>query len=94
MKAANVDGNQKVIVQALRDAGVSVTLLHRVGDGCPDLLCGFRRVTTILELKTEDGELEPSQERWFREWRGGPAHVARSIEESFAAVGVKIARLR
>ena len=50
-RAAAVDANQSEIVAALRKAGVTVTPLHQVGGGCPDLLCGFRGVNTLLEVK-------------------------------------------
>jgi len=89
---AKVDANQKTIVAALRDAGVSVKQTHMVGQGFPDLACGFRGKTYLLEVK--DGSRPPSERRltpdeaaWFEEWRGH-AEVVCCIEEALAAVGI------
>ena len=41
MRRAKVDQNQSEIVSALRDFGATVTSLHRVGEGVPDLLVSF-----------------------------------------------------
>ena len=41
-RAAAVDANQTAIIRALRKAGVSVQPLHTVGQGCPDIIAGFR----------------------------------------------------
>jgi hypothetical protein len=79
-RAAAVDRNQSEIVSALRQAGVTVQPLHRVGEGCPDLLCGFRGRNVLLEVK--DGELPPSrrgltpdQVGWHGGWKGSVAVV-------------------
>ena len=57
-RAAKVDGNHGEIVKALRRVGATVKSLAMVGDGCPDLLVGFRGVLVLLEVK--DGSLPPS----------------------------------
>jgi hypothetical protein len=85
-RAANVDANQKVIVRALRGIGAGVQLLHRVGEGCPDLLVGFRASNHLLEVKTKDGELEDTQVRWIAGWPA-PVYVVRTVEEAFRAIG-------
>ena len=90
-RAAKADANQPEIVAALRAAGVTVQPLHTVGSGCPDLLCGFRGVNVILEVK--DGSLPPSarkltpdQVQWHADWKGQCA-VVTSAEEALAAFG-------
>jgi hypothetical protein len=50
-RAAKVDANQREVVAALRGAGASVQLLHAVGEGCPDLLVGYKGLTMLLEVK-------------------------------------------
>ena len=50
MRACKVDANQAAIVKALREYGCSVTHLHRVGDGCPDLLVGINLRTGLAEV--------------------------------------------
>lgn len=93
-RAAKVDANQAEIVQKLRALGVTVQHLHAVGDGCPDLLCGYRRANFLLEVK--DGSKIPSkrkltsdQTEWHEGWRGQVA-VAESIEDALAALGIEL----
>jgi hypothetical protein len=89
-RAAKVDANQAEIVEALRAIGCTVQLLHMVGQGCPDLLVGYRGHNWLLEVK--DGNKPPSRRRltddeqeWFNEWNG-TAVVVNSVEEAIAAV--------
>jgi hypothetical protein len=89
-RAAKVDANQADIVAALRAIGASVTPLHAVGNGVPDLLVGFRRQTWLIEVK--DGNkppsarrLTPDQQEWHASWRGGPVAI---VEDAGAALAV------
>jgi hypothetical protein len=65
LRAYRVDGNQKAIVAALREEGFIVQHLHKVGEGCPDLLVGHshngKRYNVLLELKDGDGKLTAQQ---------------------------------
>ena len=92
-RAAKVDANQPAIVAALRRAGASVTPLHMVGNGCPDLAVGYRGENHMLEVK--DGakppsarKLTPDEADWHQNWRGSSA-VVKDVAEAFAAVGIK-----
>ena len=91
-RASKVDANQREVVAALRGAGASVQLLHAVGEGCPDLLVGYKGLNMLLEVK--DGskppsaqKLTPQQEVWHRDWRGHRV-VVNSAEAALAAIGV------
>lgn len=42
-----VDKNQALIVRILRKFGVSVTCIHEVGRGCPDLVVGVRGLSLV-----------------------------------------------
>ena len=91
-RAAKVDANQSEIVKALRQIGASVQLLHAVGQGCPDLLVGFRGVNVLIEVK--DGKKPPSQrqrtpaqEEWIRTWRGQHCLVT-SVSEALGVFGI------
>lgn len=96
-RAARVDPNQGAIVTALRSVGATVQPLHTVGDGCPDLVVGWRGANFLLEVKEQPGvkggsskkgqRLNEDQERWHREWRGQRA-VVRTIDDAFDAIGV------
>ncbi len=73
--AKRVDRNQGDIVRWLRQYGATVQPLHAQGQGCPDLLVGWRGRNLLFELK--DGQLPPSarrltpdEARWHRDWRG------------------------
>lgn len=79
--ARRTDNNQKQITKDLIKAGVSVRSLHKVGKGIPDLLCGFRGITKIIEIKTEDGELTPDQKEFIENWNGQYA-IAKNSEEA------------
>ena len=90
-RAAKVDENQSEIVKALRAAGASVQPLHAVGQGCPDLLIGFRGKNLLFEVK--DGAKVPSAKRltddqseWHAEWRGN-VFVVESAEEAIRLLG-------
>jgi len=85
-RAAKVDSNQAEVVLALRKIGASVTPIHMVGQGCPDLLVGFRGRTVVLEVK--DGAKPPSARKltddeavWFGNWKG-EAYVVESAEQA------------
>lgn len=87
-RAAKVDANQSDIVSALRKAGASVTPIHTVGNGCPDLLVGFRSRNYLFEVK--DGAKPPSARKltddeaiWFGNWRG-EAYVVETVDQAIA----------
>ena len=79
--AAKVDANQHAIVKAMRWRGATVQLLHRFGQGVPDLLVGFRGVNLLIEVKTEDGELTEREAEWH-EWWDGEVHIVRTKHEA------------
>lgn len=91
MRAAKADANQREVVAALRAVGCSVSSLHRVGDGVPDLLVGYRGHTLLIEVK--DGTkppsarmLTPDQLAWHAAWRGGPLAVVDGVEAALRVV--------
>jgi hypothetical protein len=84
MRAYRVDANQKEIVKALRDAGHTVQHLHKVGEGCPDIIvgvkAGLRRFNILLEIKEGDGKLTPQQIVWHKDWLGQVATIKNTLE--------------
>jgi KaiC/GvpD/RAD55 family RecA-like ATPase len=60
-RAPRTDANHQAVTRALRDAGVLVRSLAGVGEGVPDLLCGYRGTLVLLELK--DSDKPPSARR-------------------------------
>ena len=91
MSISRIDKNQPEIVMALRQAGATVSHLHEIGKGMPDLAVGFRGVNYFFEVK--DGSkapskqrLTPDEERWHSEWRGQVA-IIRNADEALRLIG-------
>jgi len=90
MTIAKVDYNQCDITLALRKLGASVCLIHTVGNGCPDMVVGYRGENFLLELK--DGSkpknkqrLTRDEERWHEKWKGQVA-VVKDIYEAIKVI--------
>lgn len=86
-----VDSNQPEIVRGLRAVGATVQHLHEVGQGCPDILVGFRGVNYLIEIK--DGDKVPSKRKltdrelvWHSWWLGRVA-IIETIEEALIYIG-------
>lgn len=89
MRAYRVDTNQREIVHGLRNAGYTVQHLHKVGQGCPDILVGARnglqKFNLLLEIKEGDGKMTAQQIVWHADWLGQVA-VVRNLAEALEAV--------
>lgn len=88
-RRAKVDRNQAEIVNALRQLGATVQPLHSVGQGCPDLLAGYRGENWLIEVKdwraaNSDRKLTERQIEWHCGWKGQVAIV----EDVAAAIAV------
>lgn len=86
-RAGKVDLTQRAIVKALRDIGASVQVLSAVGQGCPDILAGWRgSVNVLLELKRDDkAPLTSAQRDWHANWNG-QVNVVSTPEDAINAV--------
>lgn len=89
-RAARTDANQPEIVAALRAAGATVQSLATVGDGCPDLLVGYRGANLIFECK--DGAKSPGNRKltddqvtWICAWNGAVV-VVLGVDDALAAL--------
>jgi len=80
-RAAKIDIMQPMIVEALRQVGSTVQVLSAVGQGCPDILCGWHGRNVLMELKDEKGELTPDQLVWHKKWTG-QKDIVRSITDA------------
>ncbi len=99
-RAAKRDEGEAAIVSALRSVGALVW--HVSARGLPDLLVGFRRRWTLLEVKSppgkrggksEDGQkLAPAQVAFFDAVSIAelPARVVTTAAEALAAIGVEV----
>jgi hypothetical protein len=89
-RAARTDGNHDEVVKALRAIGCTVQRLEQ-GSGVPDLLCGYRGRTVLIEVKDgrkppSERRLTPDQREWIAGWRGGQVWVVHSVEQAIEAV--------
>lgn len=89
-KHGKTDANHTAIVAALRSIGASVVSLADIGNGCPDLIVGFRGQNLLLEVK--DGKqppskrkLTPDEVKFFDEWRGA-VHIVYSETDAVSLV--------
>jgi hypothetical protein len=92
MRAKRVDDNQRKIVEQLRKLNISVQHLHTIGQGCPDLLLGFRNRNFLVELKDESKpasakKLTDDEQEFFNEWNG-QVSKCESLEEILKVVGL------
>jgi len=89
MRAARVDANQNEIVKALRDAGASVKITSKVGDGFPDLVVGNNGETFLMEAKMpRKGRKTALQAIFFETWTGGSLSIVKTPEEALKIIGV------
>jgi hypothetical protein len=100
--AARRDPHEALIISALRRAGAMVWQVS--AEGLPDLLVGFRKQWTLLEVKAPLGpdggaskggqKLKPAQQRFFDDAELGelPAHVVRDEFEALKAIGVEVVK--
>lgn len=91
--ARRTDANHAAIRDALRQIGAFVQDLSRVGEGCPDLLCGHRGRWIVIEVKDgkkcpSERRLTPDQERWhgLAQELGLPCFVVTDINSAIEAL--------
>lgn len=98
-RRARVDRNHREVVRVLEAAGCTVVDLSGVGGGCPDLLVGYMRETTLIEVKADEeaarrkGKTATRQQEFRATWRGRPVHVVKDAEGALRAVGLRAERL-
>jgi Holliday junction resolvase len=84
-RAAKRDANEGEIVDALETVGASVTRLS--APGVPDILCGYRGDTFLLEIKNGKNDLTEDQVTWHRQWQGRKVWIVRTVQEALEAIG-------
>lgn len=73
------DSNHEEVIGWYEELYCSVLDLHAVGFGCPDLAVGYgHTLIDLVEVKTTDGHLLPSQVTFRAHWRGAPIIVVRT----------------
>lgn len=85
-RAARVDANHAAIVAMLRQVGATVQDLAKVGQGCPDILVGFRGRNYLMEIKVNKGKPTPAQDAWHLTWQGQVV-IVRTADEALHVIG-------
>lgn len=78
---ARVDGNQAAITQALRRCGCLVQTTHTIGRGFPDLLCAYRGILFLAEIKMPGAKLTQDEVAWHAKWQDAPVYIVESVEQ-------------
>jgi hypothetical protein len=82
-----VDENQKQIIHTFIALGASVLNLSRVGEGCPDILVGYRKHSVLCEIKRNSKAFyTESQVKFMQEWRGGPVSRIDSVDAAIRLI--------
>ena len=93
-RAAHIDKSQPAIVAALRAIGASVQSLAPVGQGCPDLVVGYKGVNVLIEAKTVGeghDKLNAMQTEWHEAWAGQVATVRTPEEAQLEVIRISTA---
>jgi hypothetical protein len=82
-----VDENQSQIIHTFIALGASVLNLSRVGEGCPDILVGYKKHSVLCEIKrdSKSAYTEP-QIKFMQEWRGGPVSRIDSVDSAIRLI--------
>ena len=83
-----IDGVQAEILDALHRVGCTTQSLSSIGGGCPDLLVARAGKMWLMELKSDAGELEPSQRQWSDHWNA-PVYLVRTVAQALTTVGLQ-----
>lgn len=87
-RARKRDANEPEIIAILEYVGATVYPL----DKPLDLLVGFQLKTFIFEVKNPKGKnrIEPDQQEFFDEWKGGPARIVRTQLDALTELGFSL----
>jgi len=82
-----VDENQKQIIHTFIALGASVLNLSRVGEGCPDILVGYKKHSVLCEIKRDSkAAYTESQIKFMQKWRGGPVSRIDSVDAAIRLI--------
>lgn len=88
------DANHREICDAYAELHCDILDLSSIGKGCPDIAIAASGRMELVEIKTEDGELNEAQKRFARAWRGPKIVIARTrddVEKHVRALRYKVA---
>jgi Holliday junction resolvase len=88
------DANQSKIIKHLKEVGVSVVDLSNVGDGCGDILVGWKKVNYLFEIKDGDKpkskrKLTPAQREFHATFKGD-IRIIESFDDACKILKIKL----
>jgi hypothetical protein len=87
-RSGRLDENHTSILRTLQCVPYcSAQSIASLRNGAPDILVGFRQKNFLLEVKTEQTDLNEREAEWHRNWRGRVS-VVRSSLEALLAIGL------
>lgn len=87
--ARRTDLNHAELVREMREAGLCVIDLSRVGNGVPDLLVSNSDEMWLVEVKSPKGKMHERQRQWHDDWRGKKPLIIRQLQEFLEATRKK-----
>jgi hypothetical protein len=75
------DANHSTLRQCYEDYFCFVVDLHAVGRGVPDFLVGIAGVSDLVEVKTEEGQLNKKQILFQKRWTGSKVVIVRTVAD-------------
>jgi len=82
-----VDENQQQLVHTFIALGASVLNLSRVGQGCPDLLIGYKNKSVLVEIKKDSkATFTEPQIKFMQNWRGGAVSRVDSVDAAIRLI--------
>ena len=82
-----VDENQSQIIHTFIALGASVLNLSRVGQGCPDILVGYKKHSVLCEIKrNEKSAYTEPQIKFMQTWRGGAVSRIDSVDAAIRLI--------
>ena len=82
-----VDENQNQIIHTFIALGASVLNLSRVGQGCPDLLIGYKGISCLVEIKRDSkAAFTDPQVKFMQTWRGGAVSRIDSVDAAIRLI--------
>jgi rhamnose utilization protein RhaD (predicted bifunctional aldolase and dehydrogenase) len=81
------DANQAQIIHTFIALGATVLNLSRVGEGCPDILIGYKKHSVLCEIKRNDkAPYTESQVKFMQNWRGGAISRIDSVDAAIRLI--------
>ena len=80
-KYGRTDTNHTEVIGWFLELGCTVQDTSQVGLGFPDIVVGLVGRTVLVEIKTEDGDLLPSQKTFNAKWRGEQPVLVRTQQD-------------